>query len=145
MPFALLCLTACGGSSGDVSVAGGQGPDPVLVEVPVAYVKRPLPVDDQGVLMMDDATELLNFDEFTVGADLYVRDRASPTATEVNVTAVETMGLGDVRDVTASFDGQRFLFAMRGPFDENLDEDEQPTWNIWEYDVPSQTLRVSVQ
>ncbi len=141
MPFALLCLTACGGGSGDVSVAGGQGPDPVLVEVPVAYVKRPLPVDDQGMLMMDDATELLNFDENTVGADLYVRDRASPTATEVNVTAVETMGLGDVRDVTASFDGQRFLFAMRGPFDENLDEDEQPTWNIWEYDVPSQTLR----
>lgn len=141
MPFALLCLTACGGGSGDVSVAGGQGPDPVLVEIPIAYVKRPLPVDDQGVLLTDDATELLNFDEFTVGADLYVRDRASPTATEVNVTANETLGLGDVRDVTASFDGQRFLFAMRGPFDENLDEDEQPTWNIWEYDVPSQILR----
>ncbi|UCG71933.1 MAG: PD40 domain-containing protein [Chromatiales bacterium] len=141
MPFALLCLTACGGGSGDVSVAGGQGPDPVLVEVSIAYVKRPLPVDGQGMLVTDDVTELLNFDAGTVGADLYVRDRASPSATEVNVTAAETQGLGDVRDVTPSFDGTRFLFAVRGPFDPNLNDDEQPTWNIWEYEVPTQTLR----
>ncbi len=141
MPFALLCLTACGGGGGDVSIAGGQGPDPVLVEIPIAYVKRPLPVDDQGMLMTDDVTDLLTFDETTVGAELYVLDRASPSAQEIVVTANETQGLGDVRDVSASFDGQRFLFAMRGPFDPNLDEDEQPTWNIWEYDVPGQTLR----
>jgi type IV secretory pathway protease TraF len=146
MPFALVCLTACGGSgSGDVSVAGGQGPDPVLLEIPIAYVKRPLPVDDQGMLASDDETDLLIFNEGTVGADLYVRDRASPSSAEFNVTASVTLGLGDVRDVSASFDGERILFAMRGPFDAALAEDEQPTWNIWEYEFANQALRRVIQ
>jgi hypothetical protein len=140
VPFALLCLTACGGG-GDVSIASGQDPDPVLVEVPVAYVKRPLPLDENGLPMMDDITDMLTFEAGTVGADLYVRERASPTAEEINVTQAVTMGLADVRHVSASFDGRRFIFAMRGPFDENLDEDEQPTWNVWEYQVDTQVLR----
>jgi hypothetical protein len=32
------------------------------------------------------------------------------------------------------------LFAMRGPFDPNLNDEDQPTWNIWEYDIPSGAL-----
>ncbi|MCH7984346.1 MAG: hypothetical protein IIC28_10295, partial [Chloroflexi bacterium] len=72
--------------------------------------------------------------------DLYMRERASPTAIESNITIRETQGLGDVMGVEISVDGSRVLFAMRGPFDPNLADDEQPTWNIWEYDISSDTL-----
>ena len=140
VPATALLLTACGGGGSDISIAGGQGPDPVLVEVPIAYVKKPLPVDDQGMVAQDTVTELLNFDENTVGADMFVRDRASPTASEINVTAAMTLGLGDVRDISSSYDGSKFIFAMRGPFDPNLDDDEQPSWNIWEYEVATRAL-----
>ncbi len=136
-------ITGCGGGSGGggIGIAEGQGSDPVVVDVPIAYVKRPVAVDENGDPMMSNARELLVFDEGTVGADLIVRERASPTATEINVTEGTLQGMGDVRDVEASFDGSRFVFAMRGPFDPNLDEDEQPTWNIWEYEVETENLR----
>jgi hypothetical protein len=68
-------------------------------------------------------------------------DRASPTAVEQNITLVETQGLGDVMGVEISVDGTRVLFAMRGPFDPNLADEDQPTWNIWEYDIPGAALR----
>ncbi len=138
----LMTAAGCGGGGGGVGIADGQDGDPVVVDVPIAYVKRPVPADDdEGNPAMPDVRELLTFNAGTVGADLYVRERASPTAEEINVTAAETQGLGDVRDVEASWDGEFFLFAMRGPFDPNLDEEEQPTWNIWEYEIATQTLR----
>ena len=70
------------------------------------------------------------------GSDLFVRDRASPSSAEINVTGEITGGLGDVRDVEPSYDGTKFVFAMREPLIEGADEEDQPTWNIWEYDVP---------
>src|SRR5690606_8815835 len=78
---------------------------------------------------------------FAIGADLYMRDRASASTPEVNLTAAQTQGLGDVRDVDVSFDGSKVLFSMRARFLENTDEDEQPTWNVWEYDLASASLR----
>jgi hypothetical protein len=136
---ALLTLSACGGGGdGGVGIAGGQGPDPVAVDVPIAYVKRPLPTDDQGLVESSDARELITFD---VGADLYLLERASPSAAERNITMDETQGLGDVRDLEVSYDGLRIVFAMRGPFLEGVDEDDQPTWNIWEYDIENNLLR----
>lgn len=132
-------LAACGGGEdGGVDIAGGQGPDPVVLDVPIAYIKRPVPVDDEGTLIASDARELLSFD---IGADLYVRDRASPSAPERNVTGAMTQGLYDVRDLEVSWDGQKILFAMRGPFMEGVDEEDQPTWNIWEYDLVNDVLR----
>ena len=133
-------LTACGGGGGDgsVGIAGGQDPDPVILDFPIAFVKRPVPVDEDGLLIQDDARELLTFE---VGAHLFVRDRASPSTDDQNIT-FDLMGdLADVRDAEFSYDGERVLFAMRGPFDENLDDEDQPTWNIWEYDIPTKTLR----
>jgi len=131
-------LAGCGGG-GDVDLAGGQGPDPVVLDIPIAYVKRPLMTDDQGnVNESSDVRELITFN---VGADLYVRDRASPSAPETNITAAETQGLGDIRDLEPSFDGRRILFAMRAQFIEGADEEDQPTWNIWEYDLDTGTLR----
>jgi len=136
----LLALTGCNGEGGGVDLGSGQNPDPVAVDFPVAYVKTPLvnPLDPTLAMDPPDARELLTF---RVGSDLFVKDRAAPSAPERNVTAAVTLGLGDVRDVEPSYDGTRFVFAMRGPFDENLNDDEQPKWNIWEYDVANDALR----
>jgi hypothetical protein len=49
--------------------------------------------------------------------------------------------LYDVKDVSASFDGEHLVFAMRAPEDPNLDDDEQPTWNIWHFDRTTGEVR----
>lgn len=133
-------LGSCGGSGDGVSIGDGQDPDPVVIDFPIAYVKAPIPVDDQGAPDFPDVRERLRFN---VGADLWYRDRASPSAVGVNITERVTTGLGDVRDVEIAYDGSRLLFAMRGPVNEDLDLDDpdQPTWNIWEYELATDALR----
>ncbi|MDP2324647.1 MAG: hypothetical protein Q8N51_11520 [Gammaproteobacteria bacterium] len=129
-------LVACGGGG----VGGGQDPDPVALDVAIAYVKRPVPVDNQGAVQPSDVRELRTFN---VGADLFVRERAAVSAAEINVTDRITQGSGlyDVRDLEASFDGTRVVFAMRGPFEQGAAEEDQPTWNIWEYTLGTDVLR----
>ncbi|MDZ7645070.1 MAG: hypothetical protein U5K76_13155 [Woeseiaceae bacterium] len=136
----VMALGACGGSGDGVSIGSGQDPDPVIVDFPIAYIKAPLPVDDQGEFQSSDVREQITFN---FGADLYFRDRASPSAMDVNITARETDGLGAVRDVEISYDGTKLLFAMRGPvdLDLDLDDEDQPTWNIWEYEIATDMLR----
>ena len=119
--------------------SGDQGPDPVVVDFPIAYIKRPLVRDDQGALQQPDIREPL---EFNPGADVYLRDRAAPGAAERNITSTLTQGEGDVRDLEVSFDGSKLIFALREPQIENADEDEQPTWDIYEYDFASGQLSV---
>lgn len=133
-----LLLSACGGGGGGVGLGGGQTPDPATLDFPIVYVKRPLPVDAQGNIIPSDARNLLTFD---IGADLFFRDRASPSTADVNLTESITQGLGDIRDVDISIDGSKVAFAMRAQFIEGAAEEDQPTWNIWEYDVPTTTLR----
>ncbi len=126
-------LAGCqSGSEGGVNIGSGQAPDPVVLDFPIAYVKRAVPTGEE------DARELRTFQ---AGADLFLRDRASPTAIERNITFDVTNGEWDVRDVDVSFDGEKLVFAMRPPIIENADESEQPTWNIWEYDRTTDTLR----
>jgi len=129
-------LAACGGGG----VGGGQDPDPVVLDVAIAYVKRPVPVDDQGAMQPSDVRELRTFN---TGADLFVRERAAATAAEINVTDRITQGSGlyDVRDLEMSWDGTKVLFAMRGPFEQGAPEEDQPTWNIWEYTLATDVLR----
>ena len=129
----LLALAACTSGGGETP-GGSQGPDPVVLDFAVAYVKRPVP--EMG--MQPDARQLLEFNE---GGDLFIRDRASPSSTEINVTGETTGGLGDVRDVEPSYDGTKVVFAMHEPLIEGADEEDQPTWNIWEYDLPARELR----
>lgn len=136
---ALLAATGCTSGDGGASPGSGQGPDPVVLDFPIAYVKRPVPEMDAPD---GDARRLLDFQP---GADLFVRDRAAPTAAEVNVTGAITAGAGDVRDVEPSYDGTRLVFAMREPLIEGADEDEQPTWNLWEYEVTTRRLRRVIQ
>ncbi|MBM0107406.1 PD40 domain-containing protein [Steroidobacter sp. S1-65] len=137
-------LSGCDSGSGgtDVTIGSGQNMDPVTLDFPVFYVKRPVPDPEDDELANADARELLRFE---IGADLFMRDRASTSAPEVNLTGELTEGLGDIRDVDVNYDGTKVVFSMRAQFIENADEEDQPTWNIWEYDVPSRQLRRIIQ
>ncbi|MEM1436961.1 MAG: hypothetical protein AAGG11_23135 [Pseudomonadota bacterium] len=141
LPAALL-LTACGGGSegsDGAGIGGGQDPDPVVVDFPIAYVKRPTAMNDNGELL---TTEVRRATEFFPGAELFLRDRASPSAPERAITAGifeddedGNPALYDVKDLDISADGQFVVFALRAPEDPDLDDDEQPTWNIWLFDA----------
>lgn len=137
----LFALGACDGANQGVQIGNGQNPDPVIVDFPIAFIKAPLLFDeDDGTLVQTDVRELITF-EF--GADLYFKDRASPSSDAVNITGEITQGLGAIRDVEMAYDGSAIVFSMRTPVDLNLDLDDenQPTWNIWEYVFETATLR----
>jgi Tol biopolymer transport system component len=70
-----------------------------------------------------------------------MRERASVSAVETNLTGAITNGFGDVRDVSVSYDSERVLFSMRTPIDPDADIEDQPTWNIWEYNRSTGVLR----
>jgi hypothetical protein len=123
--FPLLLLAGCGGDT--------QAPDPVVVDKAIAYVKRPL---------SEDATTDVRVSQvFEAGGDLYIRDRASPSAGEHSITRAVTGGQGDVRDVSVSSDGEKLLFSLRMPLIEDADPEDQPTWNIWEFNLEAWSLR----
>jgi hypothetical protein len=131
-------LFACG-DGGSGSGSGGQDPDPFVNDVGLAFVRRPVMLDDTtGALVQPDLREALTFNE---GADLFYRELASPSAKELNVTGGFTGGLGDVKDVEVSYDGSKLLFAMRAPEIPDADPEDQPKWNIWEYAIASKVLR----
>ncbi len=130
-------IAACGGGDG-VSIGNGQDPDPVVIDFPIAYIRAPIPVDVNGDFDQQDLREQITFD---FGADLFYRDRASPSAEAVNITGELTQGLAAIRDVEIAYDGSSLLFAMRFPFDPNLDEADLPTWNLWEYTFETAELR----
>ena len=123
-------LSACGGQKEGVSLGSGQDPDPVVIDFPIAYIKAPVPTDDNGEFEQRDLREQITFD---FGADLYFRDRASPSAEAINITGELTQGMAAIRDVEIAYDGSALLFAMRYPFDPDVDEEDLPTWNIWQY------------
>lgn len=154
---ALAVLAGCDASQGQLGKGSndGQEPDPVVVDFPIAYVERPLPRDDETGLIMAD--NVLDPAAFKPGARLIIKARASVPANAVVLTdgvfSVEPMedeempteALYDVKDLETSDDGLKLVFAMRAPADEDADEDEQPTWNIWEYDRETEVLRRIIQ
>ncbi len=136
-----IAVVGCGGGSGSSSssaLGGGQDPDPVTLDFPIAYVKRPVLLDDDGNLLTSEVRRAV---EFRPGAELFLRDRASPSGAEISLSDgvfPDDMNgvppLYDIKDLSVSYDGQKLVFAMRAPEDPNLDDDEQPKWNIWIYD-----------
>jgi hypothetical protein len=114
----LLGLAACGGSEETTSSA-------VVVEgdFPIVFAKR-------QVSAVGNPTDGANF---AAGGDLIMKDLSSPSAPLVNLTSAYTQGEGDVSDPEVSYDGERVLFSMRGP--------GNPSWNIFELDLPTRTLR----
>ncbi len=133
------CMTLVACSSGEgVQLGTGQNPDPVTADFPIAYIRAPLPTDDNGNFEQRDLREQITFD---YGADLFFRDRAAPGAEAINLTGEITQGLGAIRDVEMDYDGSRLLFSMRTPFEEGVaEEDQEATWNIWQYTFESREL-----
>ena len=125
-------LAACGGANGPGTIGA------TVQNLPLAYVKRPLPEDPDALPNLADPRNPL---AFTPGGDLLIRDLAAPGAAERNLTAGVTGGMGDVRDVSVSYDGKRLLFALHASEIPGADPADQPTWNIWEYDLPGNRLR----
>ena len=122
----LVLLSAC--TAGDSATVEG--------DVSIAYVKRP--VDSLG-----NPTDAAIFTE---GGDLYIREKASPSAPETNVTGALTNGHGDVSDPEVSYDGTKLLFAMRcinGASASCLNPDgtgNDTSWRIWEYNIAQKTF-----
>jgi len=135
-------LAACAGNgaggTGSVNIANSQAGDPATVDYPIFYVKRPVPVNAAGALVQDDLRILR---DLVPGTDLYMRESASPSALETNITSRVTAGaLYDVKDVDVSPDGTRVVFAMRGPLAKNQKAKDPPSWRIWQYVITTDTL-----
>lgn len=135
-------ITACtggSGSGGNVTLAtSDQSDDPVVLEIPVAYITRPLP---------EEATDLRDPLAFSSGAKLLVRERAATTADDIDITqqiaaiVAEEEGVDadslaiDIKGLESSFDGSTLIFSARvvpEPVDANL---ELTTWNLWTFDL----------
>lgn len=146
----VLALASCGGSGGGSSSGSGQKPDPVVVDFPIAYIERTVPTvnpedPDEDVYPIVD---LLEPTAFYPGARIIIKDRASATATSVDITKdvfkddpnydPTDLAQGyDVKDLSVSPDGTKLLFAMHAPLDPDLDLDDplQTKWHIYEYNL----------
>jgi hypothetical protein len=116
-------LAGCSGGStseGTVTVEGN---------VPIVYAKR-------STTMRINPT---NGSPFAPGGDLILREKASPSAPEHNLTAQFTQGVGDASDPEVSYDGKKLVFAMKCPTSNTSQIEGAPActgrWNIWEYDM----------
>jgi len=134
-----LLLSGCGGGGGgNDSTTSGQSTDPTAVEFPVAYVQRPQLAANAPI------PDLRNPFAFTAGAKLFVRSRADAAANETCVTcAIPELATGagdmyDVKDLDVSPDGSKLIFAAHAPMILNARPENQPTWQIWEYDFKTQ-------
>lgn len=134
-----MVLGACSGGDRD----GGDAPG-LALESGVVYVKRNIPVDDDGNVLGDDVRDPY---EFNPGAALFLRNRLAANSREHNITArlfaaneEGDPAQYDVKDISVSYDGTKVLFALHGPEIENADDDEQHTWDIYEYDIPSDRI-----
>ena len=133
-----LFLASCGGGQSGTS-GNTQTPDAVVQDLPIAYIKRTIPIDEQGNIIAQD---LRNPSMFNPGAELILRELASPSAAETILTdqLFPAGELYDIKDLEVSADGNSLIFAVRAPDIEGLDDDKQPKWNIWQYQLDTQQL-----
>lgn len=136
-------LAACSGGSNDDTIRIGAGQNSntgttSAADYPIFYVKRTTPDFTDA----DTDDDLRRVRLFSTNADLYMRDRAAPSATEHNITARvhPANERWDVKDVDVAADGSKVIFAMRGPLDDDQEDEDPPSWNIWEYTIASDTL-----
>lgn len=141
-----LCIGLITGCTSDEPIAdSSQSPDPTVSDFAVAYIKRPIPTDEDGNPIAENVNEP---EAFNPGAVLMLKDRALPSAPERDISTQafidpdnpDDVPLYDVKDLSVSPDGLKLVFAMRAPEDPNADEDDQPKWNIWQYDSETDTL-----
>ena len=142
----LSMLSACGGS---VLSNDEQSPDPVVVDVPIAFIERDLVVSEGEPLR-----NLRDPSEFIPGASLKIKARANASAPIEDLTPrLLSLMLGedadtldangepfqiDIKDLENDYTGSRLIFAARAPELDGMDT--LPTWNIYQYDRSIDTL-----
>ncbi len=117
----IISTTGCGG--------GGVGEDGVIIngDFPIVFAQR----------NMDALGNPTDGVRFSPGGDLFMKDVSAPLTEAVNLTSSYTQGQGDVSDPEVNFDATKVVFAMRGPSD--------ATFNIWEFNLASNTLSRLIQ
>jgi hypothetical protein len=137
-------IAACGGS---IVPNEEQEPDPVVIDVPVAYIQRDLAVSEGEPLR-----DLTMPAEFIPGASLIIKARANASADEVDLTErlsalmLENLGIEageeslgvDIKDLESDYTGERIIFSARS--EELNGMENEPTWNIYEYDRTTDSL-----
>lgn len=131
----VLLQSACGGGEGD-SEAGAIG----IQDVAIAYIKRPTPRDMNGAITTNDLRVPVTFEQ---GGDLYLQARASTAAKTINITRAITNGMGDVKDVSVSYDGTKLIFSLRLQ-DLTPNNGITPSWNLYEYDITTGSLTMPI-
>lgn len=135
-----ILLAACS-SGGKVTLAGGQPAQGLTTDFGVAYIKRQLPADPVAFAALQNLDDLRHQRPFWSKADVFIRDIASPSGKEKNVTTrITGTDFYDIRDLDASADGTRLVFAMRGPLVATMKDFEAPTWRLWEYVIATDDL-----
>jgi len=141
--FLATILSACSGG-GSFNIANSQHADPSTNDYPVFYVKRTIPTAQN---ITDGADDVRMMRVGFASADLYMRQSASPSAVETNITkritAASTNPTGtfwDVKDVDVSTDGTRVVFAMRGPMTAKQQQKAAPPWRIYQYVIKTDTF-----
>ena len=144
-----IALGSLAALSGCLSSSDSQQADPVVVENPVAYVERALLFDENTGALVED--NLADPSAFRPGARLLLKASATADAETRDIASRAFAGPQflddngqlryDVKDLHVTHDGSRLLFSMRAPEIKDADDEDQPTWNIWEYDVSTDALR----
>ncbi|RDH83111.1 MAG: hypothetical protein DIZ80_12710 [endosymbiont of Galathealinum brachiosum] len=122
-------LTSCGGSE--------TGADPGIEDFPIAYVKRAILVDDDGIIIQPDIREPL---ESTPGGDIFLKSGATISSPAVNITAAITNGNGDVKDLDVSSDGKILVFSLLTEDPDPNDNTDNPKWDIYTYNRETNEL-----
>jgi hypothetical protein len=144
MPAVAVCAALAAGCSGNahIDVANSQTADPATIDFPIFYVKRTIPPTTDDLRMLREAVLPTQNDTTVPKADLFMRDSASPSANEHNITTrITGTDTYDVKDVDVSLDGKTVVFAMRGPLTAKMKQKDMPTWHLWEYVIATDTLQ----
>lgn len=135
-------LTGCN----EQTISTDENADPVLVEYPVVYIERSVIKADE------DATDVVAFSahnpaQFNPGARLIVKNNAfadSPSTILTSDLFTPEEGVSqaiDIRDLSVANDGQSFLVSIRAPAMPDADDNEQPKWNIWHYQMADKSFQ----
>ena len=136
---ALVLMSACS-SGGSLDIGHGQTAGGTT-DFGIAYIKRTLPADQTALDKLRNLDDLTHQRPYWSKADVYIRDKATPSGVERSITTrVTGTDFYDIRDLDVSADGTRLVFAMRGPITPKMKDFATPTWRIWEYDIAADNL-----
>ncbi len=159
--FISILISACGTETTRLE----ENADPALVEYPVVYIERNINVAASD----EDESQAPSFSvldpaRFNPGAKLILKANAFSSSETVNLSAnlfklalineeneedVSALDQDmperriDIRDLSVSSDGDRVLMSIRAP--EIEDSEEQPKWNIWQYQHSTRNLTRLIQ